>query len=176
MPSSHRLARRRIIEVSDLQDERVLLLRQGFGTREIFDGACRIAHVHTRIVLEPGDPHTLIAFAQAAQGIAIVPSTVWFSDQTIRVVPILHARESSSTPFTVLICQTAFTPVRYPTSTRTTGTTSARAIWRLEYYAASVNSSQSFVFIHYDPSVSELSLLLRTYRQDSPCAGCSAHR
>jgi LysR family cyn operon transcriptional activator len=94
MPSTHRLARRRIIEVSDLQDERVLLLRQGFGTREMFDGACRIAHVHTRTVLEAGDPHSLIALAQAARGIAIVPSTVWFSDQTVRVVPILHARES----------------------------------------------------------------------------------
>lgn len=94
MPSLHRLAGRRVIEVSDLQDERVLLLRQGFGTRAMFDGACRIAHVHTRIVLEAGDPHSLIALAQAAQGVAIVPSTVWFSDQTIRVVPILHARES----------------------------------------------------------------------------------
>jgi DNA-binding transcriptional LysR family regulator len=94
MHSLHRLARRMSIEVSDLQDERILLLRQGFGTREMFDGACRIAHVHTRIVLEAGDPHSLIALAQAAQGIAIVPSTVWFSDRTIRVVPILHARES----------------------------------------------------------------------------------
>ena len=94
MPPLHRLARRRIIEVSDLQDERVLLLRQGFGTREILDGACRIAHVTTRIVLEAGDPHSLIALAQAARGIAIVPSTVWFSDHTVRVVPVLHARES----------------------------------------------------------------------------------
>jgi len=93
MPSLHRLARRRIIEVSDLQDERVLLLRQGFGTREMFDGACRIAHVHTRIVLEAGDPHFLIALAPAARDIAIVPSTVLFSDQAVRVVPILHARE-----------------------------------------------------------------------------------
>jgi len=73
MPSLHRLARRRIIEVSDLQDERVLLLRQGFGTREMFDGACRIAHVHTRIVLEAGDPHFLIALAPAARDIAIIP-------------------------------------------------------------------------------------------------------
>ncbi len=94
MPSLHRLARRKIIEVSDLQDERVLLLRQGFGTREMFDGACRIAHVHTRIVLEAGDPHSLIALAPATRGVAIVPSTVWFGDRTVRVVPILHARES----------------------------------------------------------------------------------
>jgi DNA-binding transcriptional LysR family regulator len=94
MPPPHRLARRRIIEVSDLQDERVLLLRQGFGTRELFDGACRIAQVHPRIVLEAGDPHSLIALAQAARGIAIVPSTVSFSDPTVRVVPIVRAGES----------------------------------------------------------------------------------
>lgn len=94
IPSLHRLARRTTIEVSDLQDERVLLLRPGFGTREMFDSACRIAHVHTRIVLEAGDPHSLISLAQAARGVAIVPSTVWFSDQMVRVVPILHARES----------------------------------------------------------------------------------
>jgi DNA-binding transcriptional LysR family regulator len=37
----HPLARRATIDVLDLQRERVLLLRQGFGTREMFDGACR---------------------------------------------------------------------------------------------------------------------------------------
>jgi DNA-binding transcriptional LysR family regulator len=94
MPPMHRLARRTIIDLCDLQGERVLLLRQGFGTREVFDAACRIARVHTRIVLEAGDPQSLIALVQAARGIAIVPSTVWFRDQTLRVAPILYARES----------------------------------------------------------------------------------
>ena len=94
MPPLHRLGRRTIIEVGDLQDERVLLLRPGFGTREMFDGACRIAHVHTRIVLEAGDPQSLIALVQAARGVAVVPSTVWFSDRTVHVAPLLHAGES----------------------------------------------------------------------------------
>jgi DNA-binding transcriptional LysR family regulator len=90
----HRLARRTTIEVTDLQDERVLLLRQGFGTREMFDSACRIAHVQGRIVLEAGDPQSLIALVEAARGVAIVPSTVLFGDRSVHVAPILHARES----------------------------------------------------------------------------------
>lgn len=90
----HRLARRAIIDVTDLQDERVLLLRQGFGTREMFDGACRIAHVHARIVLEAGDPQSLIALVEASRGVAIVPSTVWFTGRKVHVAPILHARAS----------------------------------------------------------------------------------
>jgi len=93
----HRLARRATIDVTDLRDERVLLLRQGFGTREMFDGACRIAHVHTRIVLEAGDPQSLIALAEAVRGVAIVPSTVWFTGRKVHVAPILHARASLGT-------------------------------------------------------------------------------
>jgi DNA-binding transcriptional LysR family regulator len=93
----HRLARRATIDVTDLQDERVLLLRQGFGTREVFDGACRIAHVHTRIVLEAGDPQSLIALVEAARGVAIIPSTVLLTGRKVHVAPILHARASLGT-------------------------------------------------------------------------------
>jgi DNA-binding transcriptional LysR family regulator len=90
----HRLARHAIIEIADLRDERVLLLRQGFGTREMFDIACRIAHVNVRIVLEAGDPQSLIALVEASRGVAIVPSTVRFSGRNVHVAPILHARAS----------------------------------------------------------------------------------
>jgi DNA-binding transcriptional LysR family regulator len=90
----HHLARRATIDVTDLRDERILLLRQGFGTREMFDGACRIAHVHARVVLEAGDPQSLIALVEAGRGVAIVPSTVWFTGRKIHVAPILHARAS----------------------------------------------------------------------------------
>lgn len=90
----HRLARRATIDVTDLRDERVLLLRQGFGTREMFDGACRIAHVQARVVLEAGDPQSLIALVEAGRGVAIVPSTVCFTGRRVHVAPILHARVS----------------------------------------------------------------------------------
>lgn len=90
----HRLARRATIDITDLQDERVLLLRQGFGTREMFDGACRVAHVHVRVVLEAGDPQSLIALGEAGRGVAIVPSTVSFTGRKVHVSPIRHARAS----------------------------------------------------------------------------------
>lgn len=90
----HPLARRATIDVGDLHEERVLLLRQGFGTREMFDGACRIAHVHPRTVLEAGDPQSLIALAETGRGIAIVPSTVRFTGRRIRAAPLLHAGAS----------------------------------------------------------------------------------
>lgn len=96
-PRRHPLARRLTIDIRDLHRERVLLLRQGFGSRQLFDGACRIAHVHVRPVLEAGDPHTLVALAQAGHGIAIVPSTVAWPARKMRMAPILHARASLGT-------------------------------------------------------------------------------
>ena len=90
----HRLARRATADVVDLQHERVLLLRQGFGTREMFDGACRIAHVYPRVVLEAGDPQSLLALAETGRGVAIVPSTVRFKGRRIHAAPILHAGAS----------------------------------------------------------------------------------
>jgi len=94
VPLRHRLARRTTIDVTDLQDERVLLLRSGFGARELFDAACRIAHVHPRFVLDAGDPQSLMALAEASRGIAVVPSTVAFTGRRVRVAPLLHARAS----------------------------------------------------------------------------------
>jgi DNA-binding transcriptional LysR family regulator len=83
--------------VTDLRDERVLLLRHGFATRELFDGACRLAHVHAHTVLEAGDPQSLIALAEAGRGVAIVPSTVRFTGRRIHVAPVLHAGASVGT-------------------------------------------------------------------------------
>jgi DNA-binding transcriptional LysR family regulator len=94
MSPRHPLAQRPTFDVTDLQDQRVLLLRHGFGVREMFDVACRVAHVHTHTVLEAGDPQSLIALAEAARGIAIVPSTVGFIGRKVHVAPVLHARAS----------------------------------------------------------------------------------
>ena len=70
---------------------------QGFRTRDLFDGACRLAHVQPRIVLEAGDPRSLLALAEAGGGVAIVPSTVSISERTVQVAPILHAGASLGT-------------------------------------------------------------------------------
>jgi DNA-binding transcriptional LysR family regulator len=94
MASDDALARRRTLDVTDLQGRRLLLLRHGFGARELFDAACRIARVHTHTVLEAGDPQSLIALVEAARGIAIVPSTVGMMRRKVRVAPVLHAGAS----------------------------------------------------------------------------------
>src|SRR5262249_50833725 len=56
VPDRHRLARRRTVEVTDLVREPLLLLRQGFTSREWFDAACRAVHSRPRVVIESGAP------------------------------------------------------------------------------------------------------------------------
>jgi hypothetical protein len=48
---SPRLRSRTTADINEFQNEPVLLLRQGFGTREMFDDACRIARVQPNVVL-----------------------------------------------------------------------------------------------------------------------------
>lgn len=88
---------RRTIDVLDLVNEPLLLLRREFGTRQLFDVACRIAQLRPRIVLESGDPHSLVALAEAGHGVAVVPSTVRLLSQKVQILPILQKRESLGT-------------------------------------------------------------------------------
>ena len=94
VPAGHRLARRRTVEVADLVQEVLLLLRPGFGSRGWFDAACRVLHARPRILLESGAPGTLIALAREGHGIAIIPSTHRFPRARVRVIPVLHAGAS----------------------------------------------------------------------------------
>jgi DNA-binding transcriptional LysR family regulator len=94
IPAGHRFARRRTVEVAELVQEVLLLLRPGFVSREWFDAACRILHSRPRILLESSAPGTLVALAREGHGIAVVPSTVRFTRTRVRPVPILQAGES----------------------------------------------------------------------------------
>jgi DNA-binding transcriptional LysR family regulator len=76
LPDGHALARRKGVEIADLAEEHVLLLRKEFMTRQLFDGACQVAHVAPRVILESASPHCLLALVQAGLGVAIIPSTV----------------------------------------------------------------------------------------------------
>lgn len=88
--STHRLGRRATVDVSDLAGESVLLLRPGFWTREVFDGACRVAHVRPRIVLEAGEARSLVALADAGRGIAVIPSTALVRTRRLHAAPIVQ--------------------------------------------------------------------------------------
>ena len=93
MPASHRLARRRNIEITELAEEEMLLLRPGFMTRQIYDGACKVAHISPRILLESASPHCLLAMVHSNLGLAVIPSTVRFTKAHPRAVPLMqHGR------------------------------------------------------------------------------------
>ena len=90
MPPTHRLARRRVLEIGDLAEQPLLLLGREFGLRWWFDSACETAHIRPRALLESVAPHTLLALAATGYGIAVVPSDVQFQKETLRVVPLVH--------------------------------------------------------------------------------------
>lgn len=93
VPRHHPLAERQQLEVMDLKDLPLLVLRPGFMTRQLLDGAFAIANVRPAIVLESGNPHCLLALAEQGHGIAIIPSTVNLKGVTQRVLPIRRDRK-----------------------------------------------------------------------------------
>ena len=86
----HRLAKRRIIEVTELDDEPLLKLDSSFASHGWFDAACSLAHVSPRVLLESASPQTTIALAQSGHGVAIVPSPIRIASRGVRVVPVVH--------------------------------------------------------------------------------------
>jgi DNA-binding transcriptional LysR family regulator len=90
LSEKHRFCRRRTLDVSQLADEPLLLLRGGFASRDWFEDACRIAHIRPRVLLESAAPHTAIALAGAGYGVAVVPSTVVIPRDRVRAVPLVQ--------------------------------------------------------------------------------------
>lgn len=87
---SHRLGRRTVLDIVELTEERLLLLKQGFGARGWFDAACGAAEVRPRILLESAAPATLVALAEVGHGIAIIPSNVPIAPKSIRRAFLTH--------------------------------------------------------------------------------------
>ena len=87
---SHPLRRQRVVEVNDLANEKLLLLRHEFGSRVWFDAACQTAHMRPRVLLESGAPDTLVDLAAAEYGVAVLPSTVAIRTDNVRVSPLVQ--------------------------------------------------------------------------------------
>lgn len=87
---THRLARHRTIDVAELADEPLLLLRGGFASRDWFEAACSVAHFRPRVLLESAAPHTAMALAGSGYGIAIVPSTVQIPEGRVRALGLVQ--------------------------------------------------------------------------------------
>lgn len=86
----HPYARNRNLELAELADESLLLLRRDYASRGWFDAACNVAHIKPRVILESAAPHTALALARTGNDIAIVPSNVRIPPAGVRALPLVH--------------------------------------------------------------------------------------
>jgi len=87
MPVAARLSRRRAIEIAELADKPLLLLKRGFGSREGFDAACGAADIRPAVLLESNSHNAIVGLAAVGYGIGIVPSAVRLP-KNVRAVPL----------------------------------------------------------------------------------------
>jgi len=81
------------IDVLQLVDHPLLVPKASFATRILFDAACRLAGVRPNIFVESVSGHALLALAEAAHGVAIVPSIMQPERQSLRVMRVTHKGE-----------------------------------------------------------------------------------
>src|SRR5262249_49658361 len=62
------------IDIGKLGAQPLLLLDSEFVVRRTFDAACRLAGIKPNIRFTSRAPHTLLAWAEAGHGIAVIPS------------------------------------------------------------------------------------------------------
>jgi len=97
-----KLGVRDTIEVNDLSETPLLLLDTGFGFRRAFDAACRLARFEPRIRYESRSPHTLLALAEAGQGVAIVPSALRTDRYALRIFGLSYLRKPLRQALTII--------------------------------------------------------------------------
>lgn len=90
VPTGHRLSKRKLLEVSELDDEKVLKLDASFASHQWFEAACSVSHTSPRVILESASPQTIVSLARSGHGIAIVPSPIRIDDKGIKIVPLIH--------------------------------------------------------------------------------------
>jgi LysR family transcriptional regulator, nitrogen assimilation regulatory protein len=87
------LGRDGMIDVVSLASHPLLLLDSGYSVRRLFNAACRVADVEPDILLESRAPHTLLALAEARQGIAVIPSVLRTDRYRLNIARITHRRK-----------------------------------------------------------------------------------
>src|SRR5437588_12100814 len=90
---SLKLGRRGMIDIVSLTSYPLLLLDVGYSVRRLFNAACRIADVEPNILLESRAPHTLLALAEAGQGVAVIPSVLRTDRYRLKVARVTHRRK-----------------------------------------------------------------------------------
>lgn len=82
-----------VIDVGRLASYSLLLPDSGYSIRRLFDAACRLADIEPDILLESRAPHTLLALAEAGQGVAIITSLLRTDRYNLRIARVTHRRK-----------------------------------------------------------------------------------
>src|SRR3954462_2752465 len=90
---SLQLGRDGMIDIVSLASYPLLLLNSGYSVRRLFDAACRLADVEPNILLESRAPHTLLALAEAGQGVAIIPSVLRTDRYKLKIARVTYRRK-----------------------------------------------------------------------------------
>jgi LysR family nitrogen assimilation transcriptional regulator len=91
---SLQLSRGGMVDIVSLAPHPLLLLDSGYSVRRLFNAACRVADVEPNILLESRAPHTLLALAEAGQGVAIIPSVLRTDRYRLRIARVVHRRKT----------------------------------------------------------------------------------
>jgi LysR family nitrogen assimilation transcriptional regulator len=84
------LGKNAAIEIAGLASYPLLVLDTSFIFRRTFDAACRLAGLEPNVAFESRTPHTLLAMAEGAHGVAIVPSTLRIHRYPLRIVRVTY--------------------------------------------------------------------------------------
>jgi len=87
------LGRAGAVDVVALVSHPLLLPDSGYSVRRLFNAACRVADVEPNIVLESRAPHTLLALAEAGQGVAVIPSVLRTGRYRLKFARVTHRRK-----------------------------------------------------------------------------------
>ena len=89
---SLQLGRNGAVDIAALAAHPLLLLDAGYSVRRLFNATCRVADVEPDVVLESRAPHTLLALAEAGQGVAIIPSVLRTDRYRLKIARVTHRR------------------------------------------------------------------------------------
>ena len=81
------------IDIRKVARHPLLLLSKEFATRAVFDSACRLANVQPNALVESIGAHSLLAMAEAGQGVAIIPSVLQAERWSVRTMRVTHRRQ-----------------------------------------------------------------------------------
>jgi DNA-binding transcriptional LysR family regulator len=89
------------VEIRCLAKYPLLVLDTNYANRRMLDAACRLAGLEPTIAFESRTPHTLIAMAERGHGVAVIPSTMCFRSDLLRVAQVTFQKKRLREPLAV---------------------------------------------------------------------------